>query len=50
MVNPPNNDTKIPPIKGTIGIFFSSNQTIASATSVAIIKGGIAIVKSLLPL
>ena len=43
----PKNVISIPLIKGTIGIFFSSIQTIANETSVAIINGGIAIFKLL---
>ena len=46
-------DTTIPSIiinkplsNGTLGIFFSKNQTIANAIIVAIIKGGIAILRS----
>ena len=34
-----------PPIKGTYGIFFSTKYMIATATIVAIIKGGIAAVR-----
>ena len=40
-------EKKIPLIKGIIGILFSKNQTSVNATKVAIIKGGIATVKSL---
>ena len=47
MVNPPNNVIKIPPKRGTFGIFFSNIQTIDNAIIVAIINGGIAIFKSL---
>ena len=46
--NPPNKEINIPPIKGTIGIFFSNIQTTIIASIVAPISGGIAIVKSLL--
>ena len=42
----PNNVIKIPPINGTIGIFFSKNQTRVKAIKVAIINGGIAILRS----
>ena len=47
MVNPPKNVIKIPPNKGTNGIFFSKNQTTASATIVATINGGKAILRFL---
>ena len=45
IVNPPNKVISIPPSKGTIGIFFSKNQTITRAIIVATINGGIATVK-----
>ena len=45
IVNPPNKVINIPPSKGTIGIFFSKNQTITRAIIVATINGGIATVK-----
>ena len=41
----PKNVINIPPIKGTIGIFFSTIRTKTNAINVAIIKGGIAISK-----
>ena len=43
----PKNVIKTPLIKGIIGIFFSKNQTIASAINVATISGGIATAKFL---
>ena len=45
--NPPNKEINTPPIKGTIGIFFSNIQTTIIASRVAPISGGIAIFKSL---
>ena len=42
MVNPPKNVINIPLINGIGGIFFSKNQTTASAVNVATMSGGIA--------
>ena len=42
IVRLPKNVIKIPLTKGIVGIFFSKNQTIANATNVATISGGIA--------
>ena len=43
----PKNVINIPLSNGTVGIFFSKNQTTANAIIVAIIKGGMAILRSL---
>ena len=42
IVSPPKNVIKIPLTSGIVGIFFSKNQTTASAIKVATISGGIA--------
>tara|TARA_Y100001935_G_C17164754_1_gene437118 strand:+ start:124 stop:300 length:177 start_codon:yes stop_codon:yes gene_type:complete len=44
-VRPPKRVIIIPPINGTYGIFFSIKYIIPTAIIVAIIKGGIAIVR-----
>ena len=46
IVNPPKRVIKTPLNNGTLGIFFSKNHIRANAIIVAIIKGGIAILKS----
>ena len=43
IVNPPKRVIRIPPVRGTIGIFFSKNQTIKTEIIVATIRGGMAI-------
>tara|TARA_B100001115_G_scaffold27347_1_gene20008 strand:- start:241 stop:417 length:177 start_codon:yes stop_codon:yes gene_type:complete len=48
-VSPPKSVIMTPPTSGTNGTFFSKRYIIATAKSVAIIKGGIATVR-LLPL
>jgi hypothetical protein len=47
IVNPPKKVIKTPLINGTFGIFFSKNHIIPNANIVAIINGGIAILRSL---
>ena len=42
IVKPPKKVISIPPSSGTIGTFFSKNQTTVNATKVATISGGIA--------
>ena len=46
MESPPKNVIRIPLKRGTMGIFFSRNQTTVNDIIVATIKGGIAILKS----
>ena len=47
IVKPPNNVINTPLISGTIGIFFSSIQTIRTAIIIETMSGGIAIFKFL---
>lgn len=42
MVNPPKRVIRIPPTRGTVGIFLSKNHTIKTEIIVATIRGGIA--------
>ncbi len=47
IVKPPKKVIRTPPNRGTKGIFFSKNQTTTSATMVATINGGSAILRFL---